>query len=183
MNDQPRLLIVDPPSRINDQFCIRNNPAIDFSFNYINRDTIIEGTPNQESSRYSADFYDKIGVDIVAETVFNYPYQFITEKTFRSIACLRPFIIVGPYKILEFTRSFEFKTFSAIIDETYDNIQDPEKRFLSVCNSIKNFVSRPVDQIRNDLISIEDVLLHNRKILTDLYDNQLKKFKINLNDL
>jgi len=170
------LLVPFPPTRINDVF-VGEETSIDFSTNKFSRDPIIQGEPNSHDTRFSAEFYKKIGVDIVCETAFDYPYTFMTEKTYRSIACMRPFIIVGPYRILDFIRSFDFKTFSAIIDETYDQIKDPEKRFHSVCKSIEQFVSRPIDQIQQDIASIEPLLTHNHNILQNLVRKELDQFK------
>jgi len=173
------LLIPFPYTQINDAF-VGTNSNIDFSLNKFDRDPIIQGAPNNRKTRFFAEFYKNIGVDIVCETAFEYPYPFLTEKTYRSIACLRPFIIVGPYRILEFIKSLEFQTFSAIIDESYDQIQDSEERFFSVCNSIKQFVSRPIDQIKNDIVSIELILLHNHTVLQELAKKELARFKSQL---
>jgi len=173
------LLIPFPFTRINDMF-ITDGSNIDCSYNTFDRDPLIVGKPNDDDTRFFAEFYEKIGVDIVCETAFNYPYPFLTEKTYRSLACLRPFIIVGPYKILEFIKSFEFQTFSAIIDESYDQIQDPEKRFFRVCDSVKQFVSRPIDQIQQDIVSIEPILHHNQSVLFSLVEKELIKFKSNV---
>lgn len=170
------LLIPFPPTRINDVF-VGEGSKIDFSTNKFSRAPIIQGKPNGADTRFFAEFYKKIGVDIVCETVFDYPYPFVSEKTYRSIACLRPFIIVGPYGILEFIKSLNFQTFSAIIDESYDQIQEPEERFFSVCNSIKQFVARPIDQIQNDIASVELVLLHNHRVLQELVETELTRFK------
>jgi hypothetical protein len=170
------LLIPFPPTRINDRFSNQNS-NIDFSFNEFTRDPIIKGLPNDLAYRFSADFYQQIGVDIVCETAFEYPYPFITEKTYRSINCLRPFIIVGPYQVLDFIKSFDFQTFSVIINESYDQIKNPEERFLSVCDSIKEFVSRPIEQIRNDITKVAPILEHNRKVLIGLVDKELEIFR------
>ena len=145
------------------------------------KNDIIKGLPFVEY-RWQADFYQKIGVDIVTETVFNYPYPFITEKTYRPMASLRPFIIVGASHTLDFLKKIGFKTFSVIIDESYDNIVDPEERFNSVCNSIKVFVSRPLDEIKQDLYSIEHILLYNQTHLFNLVDCELQKFQQAIND-
>lgn len=142
------------------------------------KDSLIAGFPNQMEYRFKADFYKKIGVDIVTETVFDYPYPYITEKTYRSIACLRPFIMIGPYHTLNFVRSLGFKTFSAIIDEDYDSIRDPIKRFISVCNSIHAFVARPLADVKHDVASIADILIHNNSVLLKLETSELEKFKL-----
>jgi hypothetical protein len=175
------LLTTYPKTRVNDSFAVEDN-QLDFTVPPYNvRDPIIKGAPNQLDYRFSADFYKKIGVDIVAETVFNYPYTFITEKTYRSIACLRPFIIVGPYQTLQFIRSLGFKTFSAIINEDYDTMQDPMMRFDAVCNSIKKFIDRPLDSIKHDVESVSDILIYNNKVLSELTDYEFKRFKLQVN--
>lgn len=170
------LLFPNPITSVNDCF-VGENSVLNFDPILKDfRDPIVQGRPN-EHYRFEADFYKKIGVDIVTETVFEYPYNFVTEKSYRSVACLRPFIIVGPYQTLQFLRSLGFKTFSAIINESYDNISDPEERFIAVCNSIEQFVDRPLEQIKQDLHTISDVLIHNRVVLENLYKNELEKFK------
>ena len=176
------LLLPFPPTRINDGF-INCNPAIDFQdVGFIKKDPLIHGSADAIAGDLSyrfneADFYQYIGVDIVAETAFEYPYCFITEKTYRSFACLRPFILVGPYNSLNFIKSFGFQTFSAIIDESYDVIQLPEERFLKVCDSIETFINRPIENIQEDIKRIEATLLHNQRTLFNLTDSELESLK------
>lgn len=175
------LIIPSPFTRIKDCF-VEENSKIDFSeiiqnFNH----PIVEGMPNIDH-RFVADFYKKIGVDIVAETAFDYPYPFITEKTYRSMIMLRPFIIVGPCCTLHFLKSIGFKTFSSIINESYDLVQQPEQRFIEVCESIRSFVTRPIQQIQKDLRSITDVLKYNQLHLLRLSSLELEKFKIQLSN-
>ena len=170
------LLITLPATRINDLF-VKSGSTLNFSpivgsF----KDPLIEGRPNLDH-RYRAEFYKKIAVDIVVETAMNYPYTFITEKTYRPIASGRPFIIVGPHHTLFFLRSLGFLTFSSIIDESYDEIIDAEQRFKAVCSSIKMFVDRPIDQIIKDVKSIKNTLEKNQVCLQNLFQIQLSHFK------
>ncbi len=171
------------PVRINDVFCQsfeRFENLLGFKKNF--SDPIVQGLPNIDF-RFQADFYKKIGVDIVAETAFHYPYPFITEKTYRSIASLRPFIILGPVGTLSFIRQLGFKTFPSIIDESYDNIENPEDRFFAVCNTITKFVDRPIENVRTDLIKIENDLTYNQTHLSNLFTVELEKFKKALPDV
>lgn len=170
------LLVTHPRTRINDRF-VMSTQQIDFSPIDVNfNDTIIKGVSGVDY-RAQADFYNKIGVDIVTETAFEYPYPFITEKTYRPIASMRPFIIVGPYQTLKFLKQVGFKTFSVIIDEAYDDIRDPEQRFVTVCDAIKTFVDRPLDSVRSDLAQVNDILIHNRTHLENLISFELERFR------
>jgi hypothetical protein len=170
------LLTTVPATRINDLF-VKSGSTLNFSpVSCAFKDPLIEGRPNLDH-RFYAEFYKKIAVDIVVETAMDYPYNFMTEKTYRPIASGRPFIIVGPYHSLFFLRSLGFLTFPSIIDESYDEILDPEQRFNAACVSIKNFVDRPIDRVIEDVSSIKDVLEKNRICLQNLFVNELEKFK------
>lgn len=54
---------------------------------------------------------------------------FITEKTTKLLLAKRLFIMFGPLHTLKFLREQGFKTFNGVIDESYDNVIDPVKRF------------------------------------------------------
>ena len=170
------LLTTLPKNRINDVFV---NPGSRLNFSPVHtpmKDPIIQGKPFVDHIGY-ADFYKKIGIDIVSESVMKYPYPFITEKTYRPIASGRPFISIGPAGTLDFLKSLGFNTFPCIIDESYDKIENPEKRFIKICESIMEFVNRPIDDIINDIKKVEHDLKHNLACLHDLPAAQLIKFK------
>jgi hypothetical protein len=169
------LLVTEPKTRVNDRFIYHDNEIDGTIISSNFDDEIIKGLSNIDH-RFQAKFYKKIGVDIVTETVFNYPYPFITEKTYRSFASLRPCIILGPYGSLQFLQHIGFKTFSNIINEKYDNIKNPELRFIAVCNSIKDFVDRPIDRIKQDLYNIKDILKFNQTHLLNLTTIQQNQF-------
>jgi hypothetical protein len=174
------LIKLFPQTRINDLF-VKPGSSLDFStVNGPYKDPIIQGKPYVDHRVY-ADFYKKIGVDIVVETTMSYPYNFITEKTYRPIANGRPFIIVGPKNTLSFLKSLGFLTFSSIINESYDSIDCPEKRFLSVSDAILTFVNRPLDQVINDIRSVNNILEHNQICLKNLIDVQFEHFKKQIN--
>ena len=163
----------DPPSRVNDKLELKNGDSNPIYHDVLN--DAIPGKPN-DNSRYQADFYKYYGLDIVTETVFNYPYPYITEKTMRPITSKRPFIIVGAPNILTLLKSKGFRTFNTIIDESYDSILDHSDRFDSVTASIKEFVTQPIEKIRQDVASVIHTLEHNFQnylVLEDIEISQL----------
>ena len=120
-------------------------------------------------------FYKKIAVDIVTESVYNYPYPFVSEKTIRPIACKRMFIIIGSPGTLALLHSKGFETFSDVIDESYDSITDPVDRWHALERTISNFVTKPIDEIRNIVQLKSQVLDNNFLILKNLQKLELKK--------
>ena len=162
----------DPFTRVNDKLYLKNGDSNPIYHDILN--DAIPGSPN-DSSRYQADFYKYFGLDIVTETVFDYPYPYITEKTMRPITSKRPFIVVGAPNILSLLKRKGFRTFDTIIDESYDLIVDPSDRFDSVTESIKEFVTQPIEKIRADVESVSDVLEHNFKTYLALEDIELSQ--------
>jgi sulfur relay (sulfurtransferase) DsrC/TusE family protein len=61
---------------------------------------------------------------LVTETVATGHRLHLTEKTFKPIALGMPFVIVGTKGSLEYLRSYGFRTFEGIWDESYDNAED-----------------------------------------------------------
>jgi hypothetical protein len=103
---------------------------------------------------------------ITSETDFdNSSTPFLSEKTWRPILNLQPFIYVGNYKSLEKLRSLGFKTFSPFIDEDYDLIKDQRWRFIAIEKEIKKFATMPIEEIHQWYYSITDILIHNQNVL------------------
>jgi hypothetical protein len=63
--------------------------------------------------------------------------RFLTEKTFKSIACERPFILYGPPNCLKAVTDLGFKTFHPYIDESYDTILNSEQRHRAILNELE----------------------------------------------
>ena len=75
---------------------------------------------------------------LVTETVADGRRHHITEKTFKPIALGMPFVLVGTQGSLEYLRSYGFKTFGHIWDESYDTIADPHERIQAVAGLLKS---------------------------------------------
>lgn len=88
--------------------------------------------------------------------------MFLSEKTFKVIACNHPFIIMGNKDSMEMMRKIGYKTFDGFIDEGYDHLPT-HKRLQYITESIKK-----VDNIENKLewfSSMEEVIKFNQNIL------------------
>jgi hypothetical protein len=75
---------------------------------------------------------------LVTETVATGKRLHLTEKTFKPIAMGMPFVIVGTRGSLKYLRSYGFRTFEGIWDESYDDAEDNERipRIASLLRSL-----------------------------------------------
>lgn len=165
------ILLPETQTRVNDLFITDDSIKCTVPSTKIVH-PLITGGANDRASRYQADFYKKIALDIVTETVFDYPYPYISEKTLRPIACKRMFIILGPPHILKLLHSKGFETFDDFIDESYDNITCATERFHQVVKTIQSFFDIPLDDIKNFYKTNQKRFDHNFQILTHLRDQE-----------
>ena len=76
-------------------------------------------------------------VYVPTETVYFGRRTHITEKTFKAIALEMPFALVAPAGSLAYLRSYGFKTFGSIFDESYDEETDDIRRIERVTKLLK----------------------------------------------
>jgi hypothetical protein len=121
-----------------------------------------EGFQTNENNKkeYYADTY----LHITSETLFDLmSTPFMSEKTFRPLLNLQPFIYVGNYRGLEELRRLGFKTFDGYIDESYDQEQSPKKRFALIEKEIARFASMSMQELHEWYYSLTDILIHNQQ--------------------
>ena len=83
---------------------------------------------------------------LITETVADGRRHHLTEKTFKPIALGMPFVMVGTQGSLEYLRSYGFKTFGHIWDESYDTIADPHQRIAAVASLLKTLCDLSVEE-------------------------------------
>jgi hypothetical protein len=77
-------------------------------------------------------------VYVPTETLYFGRRTHITEKTFKAIALEMPFVLVAPAHSLEYMRSYGFKTFDSVFDESYDLETDDILRVEKVTQLLKD---------------------------------------------
>jgi hypothetical protein len=68
---------------------------------------------------------------------------FVTEKTFKPISGLQPFVVIGGTGILAYLRSQGFVTYDNIFDETYDAETDFDKKLDIVVENVHRYAKAP----------------------------------------
>jgi hypothetical protein len=103
-------------------------------------------------------------ISVIAETLHDNRIFFPTEKTGKALISGKPFIVLSGKHFLKNLRSIGFKTFSPIIDESYDEIDNLEERTKQAFNSFMLLQKENSNSIRQKLQSVLD---HNEKCMRD----------------
>jgi len=96
---------------------------------------------------------------VPTETVYFGRRWHLTEKTFKPIVLEMPFILVAPVGSLEYLRSYGFKTFGHIIDESYDEETNDILRLEKIAELLKdidNLSTKEKQQIHNHCLPIAE---------------------------
>ncbi len=110
---------------------------------------------------YNESFYT-----CVVETCLpvNDVFSCFSEKEAKPIVAKRPFIIVGSKDHLKAFRKLGFQTFSPVIDESYDNEPDLNKRFHMIFEAMQKLTQQDPKDVYSKLRS---VLEHNHQHFYD----------------
>jgi len=97
---------------------------------------------------------------LVTETVATGRRHHLTEKTFKPIAMGMPFVIVGTRGSLEYLRSYGFRTFEGIWDESYDQADDAVRieRIASLLRSLDELSTESKQELFDQC---QEVIEHN----------------------
>ena len=141
-------------------------------------------------TRILNDVYQDTWVSLITESsYFDYEYSvFISEKTFKPIACMQPFIIVGSKHTLKYLKQLGYRTFDGFIDESYDDCDDND-RFAAIIKSLEKI--KQIEDKISWLASMREILEHNHKLflsicntesfeyqeITKYYENYFKNIK------
>jgi hypothetical protein len=97
---------------------------------------------------------------LVTETVATGRRHHLTEKTFKPIAMGMPFVIVGTQGSLRYLRSYGFKTFGDLWDESYDDEPDDSRRIEKIAHTLK--LLDDLGEYRQAIFdSAADIVKHN----------------------
>ena len=107
--------------------------------------------------------YNRSWYSLVCETLSS-KTKFYTEKTTKPILAKRIFVMVGSKHLLQGLRSFGFKTFSSIIDESYDDIEDDQQRWQAAWETAEYLLSQDPQKMYHQARSI---LEHNYQLMTE----------------
>lgn len=131
--------------------------------------TAYTGWPNHPK------IYNHSSVSLICETSerwSGWASEFITEKTYRTIANKHPFVMQGSPGILKHLRSQGFRTFNEIIDESYDDCRDEN---YEIIDRIVNAAVQLCERIPDNVDLIQSIVDHNYAKMIEIGKNERSK--------
>lgn len=147
----------------NEEKILENEYWIDYRHDTLydenNKHQPLELTPMMQQE--SILFYQKSFLAVATETRYYSPMPYVSEKTIKACAVMRPFIIAGAPGSLKLMKELGFKTFDKWIDESYDKILNHNQRLEMIAKEIKRICAMPKADLQKMLVQMEDILIHN----------------------
>lgn len=130
---------------------------------------------------YNVGLYENSCLSIISETEFHCVpagYEFMTEKTWRTIANRHPFVMASSPGTLAKLKSFGFRTFeNYMIECDYDQIVDDWARLQAIVENVKYFMNTFQQNIDNIALDVE----HNFQLFNQLARAEIAKLQSFLN--
>ena len=107
--------------------------------------------------------YKRVYFNVITESCYYEDCIYMSEKVFKPISQLVPFIyLTNPFSMAKL-REIGYKTFSPWINESYDEEVDNDKRFFMILDEIKRLCSMSKEEIHKWYYEMEDILLYNQE--------------------
>jgi hypothetical protein len=119
-------------------------------------------------------------INLVTETSFDENELFISEKIIKPIINYQPFIVFSAYGYLKKLKSYGFKTFSDIWDESYDDIVDSKERFFKLLGLVRDLNSKSIEELNEIYKKCIDICIYNKEHFHSLKSDTLKNILIDI---
>lgn len=158
---------------------------LDHVDDYLDSLPLILDNPTFENMAHQSNnsHYKQTYLSVITETWGTNSTVFFTEKTYKAIMAEHPFMIFSSQHFLRYLQGMGFKTYSHIIDESYDDEPVEGNRARLIASELKRISKMNVEQLAWFWQSSRSVAEHNRLILeTDpeygknLYDALCNKY-------
>jgi len=116
-------------------------------------------------------YYEDTYFSLVSETNYFNDFAdmdqpaFLSEKTFKAIVFKHPFILVSSYNTLAYLKSIGYKTFSPVIDETYDTVKNSCKRLMMIADETERLCNLSKTQLAEFIDFCKPIVEYNYELL------------------
>lgn len=129
--------------------------------------------------------YNSSDINLILETHFHdndisrSDFSIITEKTYKAMFYKKPFILISQANSLEVLKECGYKTFSHVIDESYDLIPSVPERLNAISNELLRLSNIDDKSFQYVIDSCQDNIEHNYNLmLSESLRNVPKEFNI-----
>ena len=141
--------------------------------NFVDNDHLISTSDDLMEDISGVQYYENSYFNFVTETFFYEDSLFISEKVFKPILFKQPFIVYSSPFTLKQLHRLGYKTFSEVIDESYDSEIDNSKRRKMIEQEITKLCNMTIEEIHEIYWSIKHIFDHNFKHFTKLIERGL----------
>jgi hypothetical protein len=146
----------------------RNHDIVDMPNLYLDTMDLLTNRAEQTDSTnlYYSDSY----FSVITETTYHTDsghdgVPFLSEKVFKAVAMKHPFILVTAPNTLRYLKKLGYKTFSSIIDESYDTELNDAARIIKIADEIQRLCNLSETELDSFLESARQICSYNHKIL------------------
>lgn len=145
-----------------------------YEFDFYKNNTTIKDTGFVKDRLFNNDWgevyltakpYTDTYFSLITETVFDYPYSFRTEKLWKPIAMGHPFIVVSNRGYYRDLQKLGFKTFSNLIDESFDTIDNNDDRLERIAQVVEDLCQQALESFIKECYNI---CKYNQQLLAEL---------------
>ena len=112
------------------------------------------------------ELYNNCWINIVTEAYAHVEHNlFITEKTFKPMLQLQPFMLVGNKGSLEYLKSQGYRTFDRLWSEKYDQLDSVDERIDAIIKNLSAWCNLSSQAKQDAIESVWQDLLHNQEMV------------------
>jgi hypothetical protein len=149
---------------LEDNYKFSKNRILDFYKEYDCNSHFIydcDDLENNKASILNRSAHEDSFVNIVTESMLDEKCVFFSEKTFKPIYSIQPFILVSNPYSLKKLKEMGYKTFGKWWDESYDEETNFTRRFEKIIEIMIEISSWSIEKCFKITNEMEEVLLHN----------------------
>jgi hypothetical protein len=129
----------------------------------------------------SAEVFSKASISLISETYLSRDFpSFITEKTWKTVINLHPFVLIGYKESYEYLESLGIDTFQYIVKHPYSKLIGEEEDVIKMCNDNVLHMVANKDSFKEELTNS---VFHNRAVfekIASAYDSKLHPYITNI---
>lgn len=146
----------------------RNEDIIDLPEMYLDTEDLV--TNRAILSESTDKYYENTYFSVITETTYHTKpgydgVPFLSEKVFKAIAMRHPFVLITAPNSLQYLKKLGYKTFSDIIDESYDLELNDARRIILIIDEIERLSKLSGVELKRFLRIAREICEHNFQVL------------------